>query len=312
MDRTSIIVGLLLTVLSCGPIRAATANGPAFDVAKIEQITGLKGTWNADERVFKIAQPRTDVSITVDGAKLSPFMGLTSWVGFQDGRSSDCMIMGDLVLFQDEVNPVMSVLLDHGLAVTALHNHFFYDEPRTFFMHLGGEGTAEAVATGVREAFAEVHRIRTETPTPTGPFAGPARLATNSISSGPLDEILGTKGLVLEGQYKAVFGRVVKMACGCEIGKEMGVNTWAAFCGSDQNAVVDGDFAVLEGELQPVLKALRHAGINIVAIHHHMTAESPRMLFLHYWGKGKAADLAQAVRSALTLTSTPLKVAAAR
>ena len=105
--------------------------------------------------------------------------------------------------------------------------------------------------------------------------------------------------------FKAVFGRTVKMPCGCEVGKEMGVNTWAAFAGTDDNAVVDGDFVVLADELQPALKSLRKSGINIVAIHHHMVGEEPRMTFFHYWGRGSAKDLATAVKTALTVIKKP-------
>ena len=122
---------------------------------------------------------------------------------------------------------------------------------------------------------------------------------TNSITAKPIEAIFGVAGQGKDGMVKVVIGRSAKMSCGCEVGKEMGVNTWAGFAGGDDNAVVDGDFAVLEEELQPVLKSLRQSGINIVAIHHHMTGETPRTLFLHYWGKGKAAELAQAIKAAL-------------
>src|SRR2546428_365073 len=114
----------------------------------------------------------------------------------------------------------------------------------------------------------------------------------------------GAKGETKDGMFKAVFGRTVKMPCGCEVGKEMGVNTWAAFAGSDDNAVVDGDFVVLGEELQPALKSLRKSGINIVAIHHHMVGEEPRMIFFHYWGRGPAKELASAVKTALQTTKT--------
>src|SRR5204863_5320884 len=115
--------------------------------------------------------------------------------------------------------------------------------------------------------------------------------AKSSITASALEEAFGTKGESKDGMFKVVFGRSVKMACGCEAGKEMGVNTWAAFAGTDDNAVVDGDFVVLEDELQPVLKSLRKNAINIVAIHHHMTEETPRYIFLHYWGRGPASVL---------------------
>jgi hypothetical protein len=217
------------------------------------------------------------------------------------------MVMGDLVLLEDEVNPVLSVLLDAGLNVTALHNHFFFDDPRVYFMHIGGEGSVEKLASGVREALDKVKAIRSAQPKPGRTFGAPVIATTNAITSRAIEDSLGVKGQAKDGMFKAVIGRKVEMACGCTVGKDMGVNTWAAFAGTDDQAVVDGDFAVLEDELQPVLKALRGAGIQIVAIHHHMTNESPRMLFLHYWGKGRSLDLAKGVRSALDAQAAVIK-----
>jgi hypothetical protein len=209
------------------------------------------------------------------------------------------MVMGDLVLFQDEVNPVMSAALAAGLNVTALHNHFFYDDPKVYFMHIGGEGTVEKLGAGVKAALDKVKEIRAANPNPAKMFGAGFSPATGSVSAAPLEAVFGGKATVKDGMAKFVFGRQSKMPCGCEVGKEMGVNTWAAFAGSDESAVVDGDFCVLEKELQPVLKSLRGDGIDIVAIHHHMVMEEPHYLFLHYWGKGKAADLAKAIKSAL-------------
>lgn len=281
---------LLLSIL------AASAAG--LDTNLIQKITGLTGKMNAEESVFKVTSPRTDVKVSVDKWQMPPFMGLTSWGSFKKGMKEEAMVMGDLVLFQDEVNPAMSAALENGLSVTALHNHFFFDEPKVYFMHIGGEGKTEKLAHGVKAALDAAKQVRGKNSEVSKSFAGeiPAR---NSITSESLQEILRTRGESKDGMWKAVIGRKVKMPCGCEAAKEMGVNTWAAFAGSDASAVVDGDFAVLEDELQPVLKALRKNGINIVAIHHHMTHESPRMLFLHYWGKGKAADLAVALNEAL-------------
>ena len=283
----------------CVAVIASNTNGANLDNAKIEQITGLKGTWSAAEEVFKVTNPRNDLPVTVDGWKMPPFMGLTSWAAFAGGKQADAMVMGDLVLFQDEVNTVMSAALDNGLSVTALHNHFFFDEPKVYFMHISGEGSVETLATGLRNALAKVKDIRAANPQPATKFSGPPLAAQSSITGKNIEEILEVKGQGNNGMFKVVIGRSTKMPCGCEIGKEMGVNTWAAFAGDDLNAVVDGDFAVLESELQPVLKSLRHGGINIVAIHSHMTQENPRILFLHYWGRGKVADLATSLKSAL-------------
>ena len=269
----------------------------ALDTNRIEQITGLKGKWNAEESVFKVTQPRADVKISVDQWQMPPFMGLTSWAAFKAGMKENAMVMGDLVLFQDEVNPVMSVLFENGVEVTALHNHFFYDNPKVYFMHIGGEGSAEKFAQGVKAALAKTKDIRGNKPQPAESF-GRVIPANSSISADPLQELFTAKAEVKDGMAKFVFGRVTKMPCGCEAGKEMGVNTWAAFAGTDENAVVDGDFACQEDELQPVLRSLRKSGIDIVAIHQHMTHEQPRYVFLHYWGRGKAVDLANAIRLA--------------
>jgi len=271
----------------------------ALDTGTVERVTGLKGSWNEKKGVFKVSQPRADVKVTVDAWAMPPFMGLTSWAAFTEGKGARAMVMGDLVLFQDEVNPVMSVLLENGLAVTALHNHFFYDEPKVYFMHIGGEGSGEKLSTGVRQALDKVKEIRRAQPKPPVSFGGEPLPETNSISAQPLEGLLGVKGQSKDGMFKVVIGCKVKMPCGCEVGKEMGVNTWAAFAGSDDHAIVDGDFAVHEDELQSVLKSLRHAGIDIVAIHQHMSGETPRILFLHYWAKGKAATLAQGLKTAL-------------
>lgn len=285
---------LLILSLSSLPVFAA------LDTNRIEQITGFKGAWSAAEGVFKITAPRNDVKIAVDGWTMPPFMGLASWAAFTQVQMGGAMVMGDTVLFQDEVNPVMSVALDNGLSVTALHNHFFYDEPKVYFMHIGGEGPVEKLAAAVRKVWDKIKEIRTAKPQPGTTFGSAPLPAQSSITGKTIEDILGTKGQANNGMFKVVVGRNTKMM-ETAVGKELGVNTWAAFAGADDNAVVDGDFAVLEDELQPVLKSLRHDGINIVAIHSHMTHEKPRILFLHYWGRGKIESLARSLKTALQM-----------
>jgi phosphotransferase system IIB component len=289
-------------VMNCFAALACTVSAAALDTNKIEQITGVKGTFNKEEGVFKVTVPRNDVKISVDGWTMPPFMGLGTWAAFTESKMGGVMVMGDTVLFQDEVNPVMSVALENGLEVTALHNHFFFDEPKVYFMHIGGEGSAEQLAAAVRKVWDKIKEVRAANPQPGATFGKSPLPSSNSISGKPLEEILGVKGQANNGMFKVVIGHPTKMM-DTDIGKEMGANTWAAFAGSDDNALVDGDFAVLEEELQPVLKSLRHDGVNIVAIHSHMTHENPRTLFLHYWGRGKAADLAKALKSALDTQS---------
>ena len=287
LSTLALAAGLLTT--------GAPAMAQAIDTAAIETATGLKGSYNQAENVFKVSKPRDDVKINVDRWTMPPFMGLTSWAAFTPMGSST-MMMGDTVLFEDEVNPAMSVALDNGLEVTALHNHFFFDQPKVFFMHIGGMGDARKLATGVKAVYDRIAQVRAAQGTPASSFAGDIA-SPSHVTAAPIEEILGSKA-VKDGMVKVTLGRTAKMH-GTTVGNEMGINTWAAFAGDDEHAVVDGDFAMHENELQTVLKTMRGQSINIVAIHQHMTYEEPRYVFLHYWGKGKAVDLALAVKKAL-------------
>lgn len=284
-----------LALLAVLPLTAAISDAQK---AQIDSATGAKGSYIAEEDVYRVAFPRTDVKVSVEGRAMHPFLGLTSWAAFTPHSPSELMVMGDLVLFEDEVNPVMSVALDNGLEVTALHNHFFFDSPRVMFMHIGGSGTAERLATAVGRALDKVKEIRKASPQPAARFSGASVPETNSITASTIDGLLGVKGQVNAGMYKVAIGRKATMH-GNAVGNQMGVNTWAAFAGTDDVAFVDGDFAMLKSEVQLVLKALRAAGINVVAIHNHMTHEEPQYVFLHYWGKGPAAALATGLKSAL-------------
>jgi hypothetical protein len=189
----------------------------------------------------------------------------------------------------------MSAALDSGLNVTALHNHFFFDRPKVYFMHIEGEGAADKLAGAVRKVYDSIKQTRAANPLPKDSFGARSLPEKNAITAAPLNEIFGTQGEFKDDMVKFTFGRPAKMH-GVTLGNNMGVNTWAAFAGSDDNAIVDGDFAVTEDELQPVLKSLLKEKINIVAIHQHMTHEEPRIMFFHYWGRGTAKDLAQAVK----------------
>jgi hypothetical protein len=277
------------------------AAGEGFNTAKIDEITGLKGKLNEKEGVYRVSFPRNDVKVAVDGWTMPPFMGLGTWAAFTQGTHSEAMVMGDTVLFEDEVNPAMSVALEKGLSVTALHNHFFFDHPKVYFMHIEGQGTVEQLANAVRKLYDKIKEIRAANPQPKDSFGATALPEKNSISAEPLNAIFAMSGEANNGMMKFTIGRPATMH-GVKVDKDMGVNTWAAFAGTDDNAVVDGDFAVTEDELQPALKALRIGGINIVAIHSHMTHEDPRILFFHYWGRGKAKALADAVKGALLAT----------
>ena len=286
---------LLIILLLCATIAAAFA--AALDTAKIDQITGFKGKINEKECVYKVTFPRNDVKVVVDGWTMPPFMGLGTWAAFTKGTHTEAMVMGDTVLFEEEVNAAMTAALDNGLSVTALHNHFFFDQPKVFFMHIEGEGAVEKLATAVKKVYDAAKQIRAASPKPKDSFGAQSLPEKSSITAAPLNEIFGTQGESKDGMVKFTIGRPAKMH-GVNIDKDMGVNTWAAFAGSDDNAVVDGDFAVTEDELQPVLKSLLMNKINIVAIHQHMTHEEPRILFFHYWGRGRAKEMAENIKSA--------------
>ena len=276
---------------------------PESTRAAIEAATGLKGAFIEKENVFKVMQPRTDVKVAVEGRVLEPFMGLTSWAAFTPGGQAPAMVAGDLVLFEDEISPAMDALLGAGLSVTALHNHFVFERPRTFFMHIGGEGDYGALSRGVRSALEAVKAVRAASAAVADAFPGASAPTTNSIPQAKIDAVLAlgdaVKSQAKDGMYKVVIGRDVAMACGCKVGKEMGINTWFALCGSEEAASCSGDFLTFAGELQPVLKALRKGGIHVVAIHNHMEGEEPASIFLHYWGKGSAGSLAKGFKGAL-------------
>src|SRR6058998_336876 len=272
------VLGSMVGVLVAASAFATPPKAP-FDTVKIEELTGAKGSFSEKEGVFKVSVPRGDLSVTAAGVRLTPPMGLTSWAAFKRA-GAHTMVMGDTVLLEDQVNPVMSVALDSGLEVTALHNHFFWDSPKVMFMHIGGMGEEAKLAGAVGKVFAKIKETSGGRREVSRADIDPARTTLDPSRIGAL---IGTTGELKDGVYKIVIGRATSMN-GHEVGASMGVNTWAAFAGSDDRAVVDGDFAVTEGELQGVLKALRGARIDIVAIHQHMIEETPRVLFLHYWG----------------------------
>ncbi|MFL6527861.1 MAG: DUF1259 domain-containing protein [Chthoniobacterales bacterium] len=274
------------------------ASAADLNFARVDELTALKGKLNENEGVYRVTFPRADIPVTVDGWKMPPFMGLGTWAAFTKGAHTEAMVMGDTVLFEDEVNPVMSVALENGLSVTALHNHFFFDQPHVYFMHVSGEGRLEQLATGVRKVYDKIKEIRAANPQPRNTFGEAALPEKSAITAEPLNAVFGTSGEVNNGMLKFTIGRPARMH-GVTVAKDMGVNTWASFGGTDDNAIVDGDFAVTEDELQPALKALRAVDIKIVAIHSHMTHEEPRIMFFHYWGRGPAKHLADGVKGAL-------------
>jgi len=287
--RTISISILLVPLLSAVPL-------PAQDVPRDYQevltILGRSGDYKAN--VLKVNVPRSDLHVNISGVATPTPFGFGGWVAFTKGDQGIDVMMGDLVLLQEEVNPVMSALLDNGLEVTALHNHFFWEEPRIFFMHVHGHGQASDLAKHLKPALDLIPRPPAAPPSTT-PAAGPA---FNLVA---LDNIVGSKGEALGSVYKFTLGRddLNLKEHGASINARMGLNTWAAFAGNDADAQIAGDIAMRETEVTPVLKALRAHKLNVVAIHHHMLGTQPTVIFLHYWGRGSAEDLASGFRAAL-------------
>lgn len=287
----------LLIVLTTSQAFAQAAP-TKLDTAQIEELTGAKGKLDEKEGTFKVSVPRSDLAVNVAGVRMTPPLGLTSWAAFTS-MGNHVMVMGDTVLLEDQVNPVMSVALDNGLEVTALHNHFFWDTPKVMFMHIGGMGTQQQLAAAVGKVFAKIKETSGGHGEVPRADIDPAK---SSLDPTKIEAIVGEKGELKDGVYKLVVGRTTQMG-NRAVGNTMGVNTWAAFAGSNEKAVVDGDFAMLETEMQSVLKALRGARIRVVAIHQHMAGEKPRVMFLHYWGVGPTEELAKGLRAALDKTA---------
>jgi hypothetical protein len=287
--------GLLVLALGCAGYFAFAQEQRKLDVEKIAAAAGSKATTTKDG-VVRIGWPRTDVAVKVDGMPLQPFAGLGTWAAFTP-TPHGAMVMGDTVVFQDEVTPAMDAAFAGGLEVTALHNHFFYDEPKVYFMHIGGTGEPEKLAAGVKGVWDAIKKVRQEHPQPATNFAGGAP-KPGKIDPTAIEAALGQKSESQGGVVKVTIGRDGTMH-GTKVGGSMGLTTWAAFSGSDELAAVDGDFIMAAAEVQPVLRALRKANINIVALHNHMIGEEPAFYFTHFWGKGTTRELSHAIRSAL-------------
>ena len=278
---------------------SATASAQEMPADYKAVLSALGKTGDFQDGVLKVNIPRNDLRVTISQRSAPTPFGFGGWVALTKGEGMDVM-MGDLVLTEDEVNPVRSALLQNGLDVTALHNHFFWEQPRIFYMHVHGMGSAADLAKRVKPA---IDLIDQEAKKAQGSGSSAPALPSAALDGAALAKILGTPGEQTGPVYKITIGRpdINLREHGAPINARMGLNTWAAFTGTDADAMVAGDVAMLENEVTPVLKSLRRNGINVVAIHHHMTDVKPVVIFLHYYGTGPAAKLAQAVRGAVDL-----------
>ncbi len=258
----------------------------------------------AEDGTVKVTWPREDVAVEIDGEPFAPPAGLTSWAAFAGLPSGEAMVMGDTVVFEDEVDAAMDAAFAHGLEVTALHNHFFFDDPPVYFMHVGGTGDLGALAAGIRATWDAIREVRRTSAAPAESFGPQEVPADGELDAAAIGAALGIEARnVGGGVVKASVGRSATMH-GVRVGAPMGLTTWAAFRGSDPVATVDGDFIMTADEVQPVLRAMREHGLHVVALHNHMLGGEPFYFFTHYWGSGSAEELARAVRAVLALTGT--------
>lgn len=283
------------SVIALAAVAVLRAQEMPADYQNVLKSLGKQGDYKGG--VLKINIPRNDLKVTVDGVATPTPFGFGGWLAMTKGDGGMDVMMGDLVLLQDEVNPVMSGLLDNGLEVTALHNHFFFDDPRLYYMHVMGHGSAADLARKAKPGLDLIGHVQVTHPT----AGAAATLQPGKLDTASLAKVVGHDGEQSGQVYKITVGRddLKIREMGATINARMGLNTWAAFVGNDQNAAVAGDIAMLEREVQPVLKALRSHGLDVVAIHHHMTGTSPTIFFLHYWGKGPAKTLATGFKAAL-------------
>lgn len=267
-----------------------------LDVATLEQALGMKGVSKDGE--YKVTVPQNDLNVVVDGFKIIPPMGLGSWAAFTSAEDG-AMIMGDIVVTETDLKPVQQEIIHQGLTVTAIHNHFLRDEPHVMYMHIGGMGSEEKLAQGVKAVFEKVKEVRGM-----NPADGSKDPVGFSLDTARLNRILGSRGEMARGVYKHTIGRpdVDLKDHNAKVTSFLGFNTWAAWQGTPEKAAVAGDFTMLENEVAPVVKALVENGIEVVAVHNHMVHEEPRIFFLHYWGVGPAEKLATGLKAALDQT----------
>lgn len=287
-----ILAALPLAGVGCGADDASSAAEPA---------SGEGG--EVAEQVpepFKLTVPQNDLDVTVDGFTIVPPMGMGSWAAFAPtGEGDEMLVMGDLVVQEDEIAPVQRALVERGLTVTGLHNHFVREDPSVMYMHIRGTGPRDVLRGQVEEVFDRVAELRGGDPSD-----APADEVENSLDLDAIERALGHSGERNRGVYKVTVGRpdVRLTSGGVEVTTDMGFNTWAAWQGTPERAAVAGDFVMLESEVEDVIEALVEQGIEVVAVHNHMVHEDPTVYFLHYWGTGPADRLAEGLRAALDRT----------
>ena len=292
------LITCVISLLGAGAPASAQQMPPEYQ--EVLSTLGKQGDFKAN--VLKVNIPRNDLTVTVAKVRTPTPFGFGGWVAMTKGNGGMEVLMGDLVLTQDEVNPVMSAILDNGLEVTALHNHFFWDEPRIFYLHVHGHGAPADLARKLKPALDLIGKGASRAPN----AANSSAPSLPKLDTAKIAQIIGTEGEQSRDVYKITIGRddLKLTEMGAPINARMGLNTWAAFVAANDGAAVAGDVAMLANEVTPVLKALRKNGPEVVAIHHHMTQTQPTVFFLHYWGTGPAEKLATGFKAALAELGT--------
>jgi hypothetical protein len=262
------------------------------DYQEVLKSLDRKGDFKAG--VLKVNIPRNDLKMAVQGFSTPTPFGFGGWIALTKAEDGSDVMMGDLVLLQEEVDPVLFALVDNGIDVTALHNHFFWDDPHVYYMHVHAMGKATDLSRRVKPGLDLIGHVKPEA-------AAPASVGGTALDTAKLVKIVDHEGEQSGAVYKITVGRddLGMKEHGAVINARMGLNTWAAFVGTQEDAAIAGDVAMLESEVTPVLKALRKNGLDVVAIHNHMTGDRPVVIFLHYWGRGPAEKLAAGFKAAL-------------
>jgi biotin operon repressor len=274
-------------------LSATAAGAQDIDWEKVDAALGRKGAVSAD--VHRYGFPRSDLTVKLDGVTIKPALALGGWVAFKP-MHGEVMVMGDLVLLETEVNPVMAKLIENGIEITAVHNHLLRANPAPFYLHVGGHGDAVKMATAIRTALAE-----SKTPLEAPPAAAAAPAVDLDVKQ--LDEIVGAKGRQNGGVYQfsvprreAISEDGMAVAPPGPMGVATGINFQPTGGGK---AAITGDFVLAGNEVNPVIKTLRENGIQVTALHSHMLTEEPRLLFMHFWANDDAVKLARGLRAAL-------------
>lgn len=301
-----VVLALGLASAGCGeppaseaesPLRPDAAAAEGFDAGDFDSLAWAPGILDRETGTYRLSIPRPDLVITVDGIQLASRTGLEGWAAFKPVPGG-AVLTAELPLLVDEVNPVISAALLHDLRVTSLHPHFSREEPRLSYLHLAGIDETDSLAAAlgaVLQTLEDVKGLPREPPAPVDPTA-------TTFDPAPVDSVLGIRGQMRQGAYELTLPRSTRLE-GFDLGGPSGIATQVRFAGSVARAAVHGSFALQESELQPVLRALRASGIEIASIDAALVGEEPSLVFVHFWGRGRATDLARGIRDALDATA---------